>query len=174
MNTGSITYSNYVTNWSNARKLLNDTGSKGKQVVNHLYAGTSTKMPVNKNLFRGDVVLLTSGKTTSAASEFAAIAHHLKRAKIVGEETGGCYYGATGGNFLLLTLPATRLEVRIPTIRIFTAVDEDLVHQPAGRGTFPDHYVVPAINNFLKGEDVQLKFALNLFNSQTKPRTAFN
>lgn len=78
--------------------------------------------------------ILTSGYTSSAASEFVAIAKYNKRAIIVGEETGGCYYGATGGNYINLILPGSKLEVRIPTIRIFTAVTDDFIRQPKGRG----------------------------------------
>jgi hypothetical protein len=58
-------------------------------------------------------------------------------------------------------LPASKLEIRIPTIRIFTAVKEDFAHQPEGRGTLPDYVVSPGIDDVLQNKDVQLEMALN-------------
>ncbi|MBD0331749.1 MAG: hypothetical protein ICV66_03765 [Chitinophagaceae bacterium] len=162
MNATSFTYAKFISNSKSIGNFSNGSERNGKYVVNDRYAGTTTKSPTHKNLFKGDVVLLTSGNTISAASEFAAIAHYLKRAKIVGEETGGCYYGATGGNYIQLKLPNSGFEVRIPTIRIFTAVDEDFIHQPKGRGTFPDYQVLPTINDVITGKDVQLNTALRI------------
>lgn len=75
----------------------------------------------------------------------------------MGEETGGCYYGATGGNYIDLILPGSKLEVKIPTIRIFTAVNEDYITQPKGRGTIPHFEVIPNIQDVLYGKDVQLE-----------------
>jgi C-terminal processing protease CtpA/Prc len=119
-------------------------------------------MPATRDRFKGNIVLLTSGKTASAASEFAAITHYYRRAKIVGEETGGCYYGANGGNYLNLKLPNSGIEVRIPTIRIFTAVDEDYNVQPKGRGTLPDYKISPTVHDIISKRDVQLNKALLL------------
>jgi len=162
MKATSLTYTKYIANPKSIGNASNGSDSNSTFEVNDRYAGTKTTLPATTNLFNGDVVLLTSGGTVSAASEFAAIAHHLKRAKILGEETGGCYYGANGGNFLLLKLPNSGFEVRIPTIRIFTAVNEDFIHQPKGRGTLPDYQVCPTINDVVLGKDVQLNSALSI------------
>jgi C-terminal processing protease CtpA/Prc len=161
----SLTYSTFISNSKIISKFSDGSEQTSAYLVNDRYAGTVTKYPVHKNLFNGIVVVLTSGNTISAASEFAAIFHYLQRGKIVGEETGGCYYGATGGNYLNLKLPNSGLEVRIPTIRIFTAVKEDFKHQPKGRGTFPDYQISPTINNMLSKKDEQLDKALEMLNN---------
>jgi hypothetical protein len=158
----------YLKHFNNPQSINNFHGvpdASGKYLVNYRYAGTSLKNPEKENLFKGKVVFLTSGNTTSAASEFSAISRFTKRAKIVGEETGGCFYGATGGNFLILKLPNSGLEVRIPTIRIFTAVDEDYIRQPKGRGTFPDYELVPTVRDVIDGKDAQLQFAFKILNN---------
>lgn len=160
-----FTYLKYFMNPQHFKNVHVVVDASGKCPVNDRYAGTVIKKPEDENVFKGAVVLLTSGHTTSAASEFAAISHFTKRAKIVGEETGGCYYGATGGNFINLKLPNSGLEVRIPTIRIFTAVDEDYLHQPKGRGTLPDYKMVPTVSELIDGKDVQLQFAFKILNN---------
>ncbi|PSR56721.1 hypothetical protein AHMF7605_26115 [Adhaeribacter arboris] len=161
-NATELTYRQFIANAESFRKRTDIPVSEGKYLVNDQYAGTSWKKPADQTGFRGDVVLLIFGQTTSAAAEFAALAHYLKRATIVGEETGGGYYGATGGSYLTLKLPHSGLEVRIPTIRIFMAVAEDYEHQPKGRGTLPDYPVEPTIAEVLSGKDIPLEKALNL------------
>ncbi|MEO5984007.1 MAG: S41 family peptidase [Ferruginibacter sp.] len=158
----TLTYSSFISNYKSIARFSNGSKAIGVYSVNGKYAGTKTNNPVRQNLFNGNVILLTSGNTTSAASEFAAIFHFLQRGKIVGEETGGGYYGATGGHYLNLSLPNSGLEVRIPTIRIFTAVKEDFNQQPKGRGTFPDYQISPTINDILCQKDVQLDKALQV------------
>ena len=162
MKATSLSYRKYIANPENIGSPSNGPDSSGIFEVNDRYAGAKTTLPAAKNLFNGNIILLTSGGTVSAASEFVAIAHYLKRAKILGEETGGCYYGANGGNFILLKLPNSGFEVRIPTIRIFTAVDDDFINQPKGRGTLPDYQLCPTINDVLIEKDVQLNLALSI------------
>lgn len=130
------------------------------RLVDHLYSGTGISPPAVSHRFGGRVVLLTSGRTLSAAAEFAALARTQGRALIIGEETGGGFYGANGGSYLLLQLPHSGLQVRIPTTRIFTDATTDLQRQPPGRGTLPDQIVVPTIEDILSGRDPQLERAM--------------
>ena len=162
MNATPLTYTRFIINPKSIEDFPTTSNRNGTYEVNDKYAGTTTKLPATKNLFKGDVVLLTSGSTSSAASEFVAITRHLKRAKIIGDETGGCYYGTTGGNFIKLRLPNSGFELSAPTMRILNAVDEDFVHQPKGRGTFPDYPVSPTLKDIITGNDVQLKTALKI------------
>lgn len=164
-NAGNFTYLQYFDNKEAIKNLGGVYEHHEKYLMNYRYAGTSYTQPVSALGYTGKVVVLTSGHTTSAASEFAAIAHYTNRAIIVGEETGGCYYGATGGTYIQLILPASKINVRIPTIRIFTAVTEDSLH-PKGRGTFPDYTVTPQINDILKGRDVQLEAAFQVLSKK--------
>ena len=161
MNAGSFTYLRHFKKPDAFKNLYGVDEHNGKYLMDYRYAGTTYKQPVKAFSYIGEVIILTSGHTVSAASEFAALARYQKRATIIGEETGGCYYGSTGGNYINLMLPASKLEIRIPTIRIFTAVKEDFAHQPKGRGTLPDYVVSPGIDDVLQNKDVQLEMALN-------------
>ncbi|GAA4420002.1 S41 family peptidase [Nibrella viscosa] len=163
MKTGSLTYTYFITNASSTNNSTVNKSENKFRLVNDRYAGTQTKSPAVDNGFKGNIILLTSGTTCSAASEFVAIAHFQKRVEIVGEETGGCYYGATGGNYLNLKLPNSGLEVTIPTIRILTAVDEDFSRQPKGRGTIPDYQISLNLKDIISLKDRQLDKAVETF-----------
>ncbi|MBE7171849.1 MAG: hypothetical protein INR73_14775 [Williamsia sp.] len=166
MNPPVYTYKSQFKNPENFSAIHGVQQPDGSYSVNGRYTGTVYRDPARQYGFRGNTILLISGHTTSAASEFAAIAHDNKRVTVVGEETGGCYYGATGGNYINLVLPASKLEARIPTIRIFTAVEEDLVRQPQGRGLLPDYPVVQTVAAILQGRDVQLEAAIKLIKNK--------
>ena len=55
--------------------------------------------------FTGNIYLITSRTTASATSDFAAWVHSLGFATIVGEETGGGYFGNTSNWEFDITLP---------------------------------------------------------------------
>ena len=160
-----ITYGPHIKNQAAFAQLKGTRTAAGTYAMDYLYAGTSTRKPVNEYGFRGTLLVLANGGTASAASEFVALAHGYKRALVVGEETGGCYYGASGGRYLTLVLPNSQLQVRIPVIRIFTDVPEDYKRQPQGRGVLPDYAVRPTIIDRLAHEDPQFETALRLTNS---------
>lgn len=157
-----LTYSAHISNARSIDNYSRDHKRDDRYIVNDSYVGTRLSHPRDSLVFAGDVVVLASGNTVSAASEFVAIFHYQQRGKIVGEETGGCYYGSTGGNYLQLRLPNSGLEVTIPTIRIFTAVEEVFNHQPKGRGTFPDYNIIPRIEDIINGKDVQMEKAVEI------------
>jgi hypothetical protein len=156
-----FTHINHVENPGEFQQLRKVKNSEGTFQVDYRYPGTKVREPVKNYLYKGNVIVLANGGTVSAASEFVALAKYHKRAAIIGEETGGCYYGATGGNYLILTLPASKIKVRIPAIRIFNAVDIDTVSQPVGRGVLPDVEVVPDIKSRISNNDAVLGLAIN-------------
>ncbi len=158
----TLTYPSYISNATGIDRYPRTHPNGDRYLVNDSYSGTRLSNPRDSFHFAGDVVLLTSGATVSAASEFVAVFHDQQRGKIVGEETGGCYYGSTGGSYLQLRLPNCGLEIRIPTIRIFTAVEEDYVKQPKGHGTLPDYIITPTVEDIIAGKDVQLGKAIEL------------
>ena len=126
------------------------------------YPGRRLHEPIATNHFNGKLIVLVNGATISAASEFVALVHGSKQGTVIGEETGGCYYGSTGGSYLTLVLPNSRLRARIPTIRIFTAVPEDFTQQPHGRGVLPDYPVSYSIGDLLTGRDRVMERALDI------------
>ncbi len=161
MATQHFSFLNYAENPEDFKNLKGIKVADRDYQVNYRYPGTSVTQPQTKNLFRGKIFILTSGATVSAASEFVILARYNKRATIIGEETGGCYYGATGGNYLRLVLPHSKIRVSIPTIRIYTAVDEDFSIQPFGRGVMPDVGIIQGDTNWLH-EDAELNIVLKI------------
>ena len=160
--TKTVTYGPHINNGAVLAQLKGNRTAAGTYSMNYLYAGASVRKPVNEHGFTGKLIVLTNGGTASAASEFVALARGNKRALVVGDETGGCYYGASGGRYLTLVLPNSQLQVRIPVIRIFTDVPEEYARQPKGRGVLPDYAVRPTIADRLAHKDPELETALKL------------
>jgi C-terminal processing protease CtpA/Prc len=111
-----------------------------------------------KDWFAGNIYILMSGRTHSVAGFFVALMSHHTNAVMVGEEAGGGFYVATGGNHKLIVLENTQLRVLIPTMRFFTNVSG----QPEGRGTLPDHEVTQTYEDFMTDTDTEIEFVLEL------------
>jgi C-terminal processing protease CtpA/Prc len=109
--------------------------------------------------FLGKVFVLIDGGTFSTAADFCAVTHHLKRAMFIGEETGGGYYGNNSGMQTVLTLPNSKIRVRIPMYEYWNAVPG---YDGTRRGTRPDRAVETKVGNLLKGIDEQLNVALKM------------
>ena len=99
------------------------------------------------------------GLVFSVTAEFAAVAHYLKRATFIGEETGGGYYGNNSGTFVIVTLPNTKLNVGIPMMAYYTKVKG---YSHPDRGVIPDYEVKTRISDILQGKDPVLEFGLKL------------
>jgi C-terminal processing protease CtpA/Prc len=109
-------------------------------------------------VYMGPVFVLMNGGSFSSTSEFLALSHFHRRATFIGEEASGGYYGNNAGEFTTLTLPNSRLEVRLPLFRYDVAVDG----APPDRGVPPDHVVRPCIEDLIDGRDPVLSLALAL------------
>jgi Peptidase family S41 len=109
--------------------------------------------------FLGQTIVLINGRTFSTAADFCAVAHHLKVATFVGEETGGAYYGNNSGEMPLVTLPNSKAQVRVPLLEYWNAVPG---YDGTRRGIRPDLQVETTAANLLRGVDEQLDAALKL------------
>ncbi len=120
-----------------------------------IYAKAQTKYSLElktfnpqPNGFHGHVFMYVNGGTSSAASSFAgnAKSHHL--AKIIGNETAGCYVGGGTTNGLDLTLPNSKINAHTSIVYCkfaTTGGDKD-------RGVIPDYYYIPTIAQLLDGK----------------------
>jgi len=113
----------------------------------------------SKKAYKGNVYLLCDGATFSAATTLAALAHYHKRATIIGEETGGNYYVINASDFIEVTLPNTKIILRIPVVKITKAVSG---FPFIGRGVIPDYPVNYIIQDIMNNEDPVLKQALKV------------
>ena len=113
------------------------------------------QMP-RKPHFAGRVAILIDGGSFSATGETTSAFHYYKKAVFFGEECGAGYYGNTSGFMVMATLPASRIQVRVPLILYTMAVDG----YPKDRGIVPDYPVAPTIEDLMAGRDVVMDRAL--------------
>ncbi len=95
--------------------------------------------PKAKYHFNGSVYLLQGGYTFSAATMFIASLKGQENVKLVGEETGGGYYGNSAMHIPLIELPNSKLRVSLPMYRL--VMDKN---RPKGNGIIPDIFVAPS------------------------------
>jgi len=140
------------------RELMMPNPVGGYLVPPALHPGVA-EQPPGKYPFLGKVFVLIDGGTFSTAADFCAVTHHLKRATFIGEETGGGYYGNNSGMQTIVTLPNSKMRIRVPMYGYWNAVPG---YDGKRRGTRPDHVVETKVANLLRGVDEQLELALKL------------
>jgi Peptidase family S41 len=107
--------------------------------------------------YRNRVWFITNGETFSATAMFCDIARSQRRGVFVGEETGGDYFGNSAGEFVVITLPETKIKFIVALEEYWMAVSPG---PKPGRGVVPDYFVQPTISDLLKGSDAELNFIL--------------
>lgn len=110
--------------------------------------------PKSNNHFDGDVYILTNGPTFSASTLTCNALKGQDNVKLVGEETGGGWYGNNGIMIPDIILPKTKLRVRLPFFRL---VQYNHVEQK-GTGVIPDIYIPPTREAIVKGIDRKMDF----------------
>ena len=114
--------------------------------------------PKKTNHFGGDLYVLTSGLTFSASALFCNAVKGQPGIKLVGEETGGGWHGNNGIMIPDITLPNTRLRVRLPLFRLI-----QYKHVPKdGHGIMPDIYIGPNYEALVKGFDKKMKVVMDI------------
>ena len=114
--------------------------------------------PVEDDHFDGSVYILTGGYSFSATCLFAGALKGQSNITLVGEETGGGYYGNTAWMIPDVTLPVTGVRFRLPRYRL--VVDRERVKD--GRGVLPDVPALPSVEALSKGLDFKTAKAKEL------------
>jgi hypothetical protein len=117
-----------------------------KRFEKHYYA------PITKNRFDGSVYILQGGYTFSASTLFTSPLIKQKNVTIVGEETGGGYYGNSAMMIPTIKLPYSGLLFRLPLYRL--VMDKT---RPKGGGVMPDVLVDPSSYAIKQGFDIKLE-----------------
>ena len=112
----------------------------------------------HRNRFNGNVYILTGGYSFSATSMFLSSVKGEPNVRIIGEESGGGWYGNNGGFIPDIVLPNTGIRVRLPLYRI---VNNHLLPFD-GKGVPPDIEVKPGYEDVRKNEDPKMKKAIEL------------
>ena len=119
-----------------------------------------TFKPRRRNHFNGNVFILTNGLTFSASSLFCNLLKGQKNITVAGEETGGGWYGNSGILIPNITLPNTKLRVRLPFFRLV-----QYHHVPVkGTGVVPDLYIGPDWRDILIGVDTKVEAVDEMIN----------
>jgi hypothetical protein len=107
--------------------------------------------------YSGSLYLIQAGATFSAASMFTATLKGQSNVLIVGEESGGGYYGNSAMHIPEIVLPNSKLRVTLPLYRL--VMDKN---RPKGRGVLPDIEVPPNAAMIAKSVDPKLLYISNL------------
>ncbi len=140
-------------------KLLNNIGlfflTKKRSDANYHFGHWERKLFDSKkiNHFDGQLYVLTAGQTFSASTLFCNAIKGQQGITLVGEEAGGGWYGNSGIMIPNITLPNTKLRVRLPLARLvqYKHVAKD------GHGVLPDILVPPNYDALIKSYDKKLQ-----------------
>ena len=107
---------------------------------------------------------MINGPTFSASTLFCNAIKGQENVTIVGEEAGGGWHGNNGIMIPDITLPITKLRMRLPFFRIvqFNHVPKD------GRGVLPDIYIGPTVESVMKGEDRKMMVVREMIRREIK------
>ena len=121
--------------------------------------------PRKKNHYNGKVYVLTNGPTFSASTLFCNAVKGQENVLLVGEETGGGWHGNSGLLIPDITLPITKLRVRLPLFKLvqFNHVPKD------GRGVTPDIYIPPTAEAVRLRLDRKMEVIKAMIDTDTQP-----
>lgn len=122
--------------------------------------GIQHPSPINN--YSGKIYLIINGLTLSEASIFSSVIHYNKRATIVGEESGGSYYGPTSSIVPKIELPLTKIRFTIPLVQINTPVSGI----EYGKGTLPHYFIQEDIGDRINNIDAILNFTIELVKNE--------
>ena len=122
--------------------------------------------PFTNDHFNGQVYILTGGNSFSATCLFAGALKGQSNITLVGEETGGGYYGNTAWMIPDVTLPVTGVRFRLPRFRLVV----DRQREKDGRGIQPDVPALPTVEAIGKGFDFKTARAKELIRLQSSQK----
>lgn len=108
--------------------------------------------PKKRNHFDGNVFLIQGGFSFSAATLLLGELRGQKNIRLVGEVTGGGYYGNSAMFIPGLTLPHSKIRVSLPLFRVVAGSS-----RPKGGGILPDIAVPPSSEAIRRGIDPKME-----------------
>jgi hypothetical protein len=121
--------------------------------------------PKVKNHFNGHAYVLINGPTFSASCLFVNAVKGQQHISIVGEETGGGWYGNNGIFIPEVKLPSTHIRVNMPLFRLVQYRHEN---QNKGEGIWPDIYIPTSYDALKKGYDMKMKVVKEMILNSNK------
>ncbi len=136
-------------------KKMNDGLYHNRYYENHYFN------PKIKNHFNGKIFIVQGGYTFSAATMFASSLKNQKNVTIVGEESGGAFYGNSAMLIPNIILPNTKLRVRLPLFKLVMNKDRQ-----KGNGIIPDIEIQPSSDAIRNGVDLKLETIKKIIKEQ--------
>ena len=119
--------------------------------------------PKQRHHYDGKLFVLTNGPTFSAASLLCNSIKGQSNVLLVGEETGGGWHGNSGILIPDITLPNTKLRVRLPLFKMV-----QFNHVPkTGRGIAPDVFIPQTIEGVKYSLDRKMDYVKYLIKKDT-------
>jgi hypothetical protein len=115
--------------------------------------------PRQRTAFKGNLYFLMNGASFSATTTVLAKTLDAGLGTFVGEASGSAYWGDFAGHFKTVTLPNSRMQVRIPLKKLTHAVEPN---QANGFTVEPDFTVVRSYDDLLTNRDYVLAYTLRL------------
>jgi C-terminal processing protease CtpA/Prc len=134
---GKIHYTHYEKHWFHVKKKLH---------------------------FNGQVYVVQGGQTFSASTMFISTIKGQKNVTVVGEETGGGYYGNSAMHLPHIELPNSHLRIGLPMYRLVM----NSTRTKNGRGILPDVYIPPSSQAIKKGIDLKLQTIRQMIQATAK------
>lgn len=117
--------------------------------------------PIKKYHFNGPVFLVQGGYSFSATTMFISQLKGQSNVKIIGEESGGGYYGNSAMHIPNIILPHTGIQVSLPMYRL--VMDKN---RPKGHGIIPDIIINPSSMAIGKGVDLKMQRIKEIIRSE--------
>lgn len=108
--------------------------------------------PFSNHHFDGNIFLLQGPSTFSAATVFTGSLKGQSNVQIIGEESGGGFYGNTAIHVPMIVLPHSKIQVTLPLFRVVLNKDRQ-----KGRGVIPDIVVPPNSFSIQQGVDLKME-----------------
>lgn len=134
---------------------------QGNRYVVKRMDGTKEAKPA-KEIFRGQLYVLTDPNSFSATGEMSAIIKEHTDALFIGEELGGNPIQNTSGVMLPLLLPHSKVIAVIPTI----LWEMNVTFENTGHGVMPDHEVRATIDDKISKRDAVMEYTHALIKGQ--------
>ncbi|AUD05609.1 S41 family peptidase [Spirosoma pollinicola] len=115
--------------------------------------------PRHRDAFAGNLYFLMNGASFSATTSVLAKTLDAGMGTFVGEASGSAYWGDFAGHFKTVTLPNSKLQVRIPLKKLTHAVETERAN---GFTVEPDFIVTRSFDDLMHNRDYVLDYTLRL------------
>ncbi|GAB3036124.1 S41 family peptidase [Spirosoma pulveris] len=122
-------------------------------------SGNRRYRPRHRDAFHGNIYFMQNGASFSATTTVLAKTLDAGMGTFVGEASGSAYWGDFAGHFKTVTLPNSRLQVRIPLKKLTHAVNTERAN---GFTVEPDFIVTRNFDDLMANRDYILEYTLRL------------